>query len=32
MFNDSIKIGNKQVGKDNKVMIVAELSGNHNGD
>ncbi|WP_026661760.1 pseudaminic acid synthase [Butyrivibrio proteoclasticus] len=32
MFNDSIKIGNKLVGKDNKVMIVAELSGNHNGD
>ena len=32
MFNDKIKIGNKYVGKDQKTMIVAELSGNHNGD
>ena len=32
MFNDSFKIGNKTVGKNEKTMIVAELSGNHNGD
>ena len=32
MLNKEIKIGNKYVGKDHPVMIVAELSGNHNGD
>ncbi|WP_029231889.1 pseudaminic acid synthase [Butyrivibrio sp. VCB2006] len=32
MFNECIKIGNLSVGKDQKTMIVAELSGNHNGD
>jgi N-acetylneuraminate synthase/pseudaminic acid synthase len=32
MFNKNIKIGNKYVGEDHPVMIVAELSGNHNGD
>ncbi len=32
MFNKSIKIGNKSVGEGQKTFIVAELSGNHNGD
>ncbi|WP_034447194.1 pseudaminic acid synthase [Butyrivibrio sp. AE2032] len=32
MFNKEIKIGNKTVGGNNPCMIVAELSGNHNGD
>ena len=32
MFNKEIRIGNKTVGGNNPCMIVAELSGNHNGD
>ena len=32
MFNKSIKIGKKSVGEGQKTFIVAELSGNHNGD
>ncbi len=32
MFSKSIKIGNKTVGEGQKTFIVAELSGNHNGD
>ncbi len=32
MFNKTIKIGNKMVGEGQPCMIVAELSGNHNGD
>ena len=32
MFNKEIKIGSKVVGGDHPAMIVAELSGNHNGD
>ncbi|MBO5623906.1 MAG: pseudaminic acid synthase [Butyrivibrio sp.] len=32
MFSKSIKIGNKNVGEGQPAMIVAELSGNHNGD
>ncbi len=32
MFNKSIKIGKRLVGEDQPCMIVAELSGNHNGD
>ncbi len=32
MFNKEIKIGNKTVGENHPAMIVAELSGNHNGD
>ena len=32
MFSENFKIGNKSVGKNEKAMIVAELSGNHNGD
>lgn len=32
MFNKSIKIGNKTVGEGQPSFIVAELSGNHNGD
>ena len=32
MFNKSIKIGKKFVGEGQKTFIVAELSGNHNGD
>ncbi len=32
MFSKSIDIGGKTVGKGHPAMIVAELSGNHNGD
>ena len=32
MFNKEITIGNKKVGENHPAMIVAELSGNHNGD
>ncbi len=32
MFDKEIKIGNKMVGENHPCMIVAELSGNHNGD
>ncbi len=32
MFNKSIKIGNRYVGEGHPCMIVAEISGNHNGD
>ncbi len=32
MFSKDIKIGNKQVGEGQQTFIVAELSGNHNGD
>ncbi len=32
MFNQNIKIGDKLIGKEHPAMIVAELSGNHNGD
>ena len=32
MFNKRIKIGEKYVGQDEPCFIVAELSGNHNGD
>ena len=32
MFNKDIRIGNRHVGEGHPVMIVAELSGNHNGD
>ena len=32
MFNKEIRIGNKTVGENHPAMIVAELSGNHNGD
>lgn len=32
MFKKEIQIGNRKVGGDNPCMIVAELSGNHNGD
>ena len=32
MFNKEIKIGNKTVGENHPAKIVAELSGNHNGD
>ncbi|SFC17053.1 pseudaminic acid synthase [Butyrivibrio sp. YAB3001] len=32
MYNKNIKIGNISVGEGNRTMIVAELSGNHNGD
>ncbi len=32
MFSKSIKIGNKTVGEGSNTFIVAELSGNHNGD
>ncbi len=31
-FNEEIKIGNKTVGEGHPALIVAELSGNHNGD
>ena len=32
MFSKEIKIGNRTVGEGHPAMIVAELSGNHNGD
>ncbi len=32
MFSKNIKIGNKQLGEGQPTFIVAELSGNHNGD
>ncbi|SHI03337.1 N-acetylneuraminate synthase [Butyrivibrio fibrisolvens DSM 3071] len=32
MFKKCFKIGNKAVGSNDKTFIVAELSGNHNGD
>ena len=32
MFNKEIKIGNRIVGEGHPAMIVAEISGNHNGD
>lgn len=32
MFNKTFKIGNRMVGENEPAMIVAEISGNHNGD
>ncbi|PWT29295.1 pseudaminic acid synthase [Butyrivibrio fibrisolvens] len=32
MFNKNFRIGNKKIGQNEKTFIVAELSGNHNGD
>ena len=32
MFKKNIKIGNRYVGEDHPCFIVAEISGNHNGD
>ena len=32
MFNKTIKIGNRMVGEGQPAMMVAEISGNHNGD
>ena len=32
MFNKEIKIGNRVIGEGHPAMIVAEISGNHNGD
>ncbi len=32
MFNKKIQIGNKTIGEGERTYIVAELSGNHNGD
>ena len=32
MFNKTIKIGSRTIGENEPAMIVAEISGNHNGD